>query len=488
LAIANLTGTGTNVSLASVAYLNSAGSFVADSTFTNRILTTPSFTGARITSVQYCPTGSAALVADKAFIALADESNTGTGGLRVISNVSTAPVLSTPTGIALGTSDNVRDLKVECDTGTVVAISRGADGQGGQPQSSGPTIWFSLDGGVAFDKLQNTTPGLPAQTSNVETVALEADPVSGEVKIGLVSGQGDVVAVTFDADAILDDVGLTMDMIADPTLPVGVDATDFASIGNTDVALTEINDSQDAEGFAFGGEKPGDFEFAADENELDDLGQLARSLGRYRTLRGIAGVASVQPDPLLGSGAGALTADVSGSGSAGGGSSAPTINVTAAGSPWANGVSKPMKYNEMLTVSATSSNASQVSIATQNGCTFGGGKITATAGAGSCTVSFTVGSTTVTRTINLAMATPVKPAIAAPKIKKSVTLLASGRVGLKTYKYTYSLKSGSSKYCTLSGTKLTGKKKGSCVVYVTSTGAPGFVAPLAKQTITLAIK
>ncbi|NDA77715.1 MAG: hypothetical protein EBY07_07935, partial [Actinobacteria bacterium] len=134
---------------------------------------------AGVKAVQYCPTGSASKVADTAFISVTGK------GLYKISSVSTSPAHAAA-GTTTGTYS---DVKVDCDTGVIVA--------GGE---SG--LYLSIDGAAKFFELKTTaaqanTPNPPqgGQGQAATAVAVQADATSGDLTVAVASGDGDVKTV-----------------------------------------------------------------------------------------------------------------------------------------------------------------------------------------------------------------------------------------------------------------------------------------------------
>ena len=134
---------------------------------------------AGVKAVQYCPTGSASKVADTAFISVTGK------GLYKISSVSTSPAHAAA-GTTTGTYS---DVKVDCDTGVIVA--------GGE---SG--VYLSIDGAAKFFELKTTaaqanTPNPPqgGQGQAATAVAVQADATSGDLTVAVASGDGDVKTV-----------------------------------------------------------------------------------------------------------------------------------------------------------------------------------------------------------------------------------------------------------------------------------------------------
>ena len=137
-----------------------------------------------VTAMSVCPTGSVSRVADAAFISVSGLGIYKITGLSGSSQTHSGPLVS-------GTFN---DLKVDCDTGLMIAA--GSDG-----------AYFSLNG-TTFTKI-NTTAAAPAPgpgpggSGNAPTaVAVQADATSGEVVIGVASGNGDIKAVETNLTAL----------------------------------------------------------------------------------------------------------------------------------------------------------------------------------------------------------------------------------------------------------------------------------------------
>lgn len=129
-----------------------------------------------VKSVAYCPAGSVSRLADSAFVAVA-----ALGVYKITGVSGSSPTQSGP--VAVGT---YADLKIDCDTGLMVAA--GSDG-----------LYFSVDG-TKFTKVAtaSSTPGNQPQNPQGSTptaVAVQADSTTGEVVMAIASGNGDIKTV-----------------------------------------------------------------------------------------------------------------------------------------------------------------------------------------------------------------------------------------------------------------------------------------------------
>ena len=238
----------------------------------------------RVMSIAYCPTGSAADVADKAFIAVAGK------GMYVISNVS-----GTPSHAASGTtSGTFNDLSVDCDTGILVGAS-----------STGAQI--SLDGST----FKTLTMPQAAQVQNVKTIDVQSDLTSGSVSVVVGTQNSDVVA----AETTLTDLGTTA-----AKLTAG-DAATPATVTIKADAVAKMNDKA-------GGRDTGeitDLEFPAEATDkVSVAGFVGPRIVKFATVRSLA----------VGTGSGAFRARTTAA--TGGTATAPATNQPAANQPAAN--------------------------------------------------------------------------------------------------------------------------------------------------------
>jgi hypothetical protein len=134
---------------------------------------------AGVKAIQYCPTGSASKVADTAFVSVSGK------GLYKISSVSTSPSHAAA-GTTAGTYS---DVKIDCDTGVIVAA--GATG-----------VYLSIDGAEKFFELKTSaaeggasSPPQGGQGQAATAVAVQADATSGDLTVAVASGDGDVKTI-----------------------------------------------------------------------------------------------------------------------------------------------------------------------------------------------------------------------------------------------------------------------------------------------------
>ncbi|MEY4372416.1 MAG: hypothetical protein RL219_1185 [Actinomycetota bacterium] len=121
--------------------------------------------GGRIRSIAYCPAGSAAKLADKAFIAVEGK------GMFVISGIAAG----NPQHASTSTTSTLTDLKADCDTGILMAGTSG----------SGLQVSFDADKFAAV-----RTGGLP---SDPKVVDFQASKDTGEVSVVMGTGGQSVV-------------------------------------------------------------------------------------------------------------------------------------------------------------------------------------------------------------------------------------------------------------------------------------------------------
>jgi len=172
---------------------------------------------AGVKAVQYCPTGSAAKVADTAFISVNGK------GLYKIGAVTTSPKHEA----TATTSGTYSDMKIDCDTG-VIAVA-GADG-----------AYLSIDGGAKFFQLkteaaQANQPNPPQGGGNAPSaVAVQADATTGDVTVAVASGNGDVKSI----ETTFTDLGLKGSEVA-----AGTAASPTAAVAPKSDQINEINNS-----------------------------------------------------------------------------------------------------------------------------------------------------------------------------------------------------------------------------------------------------
>jgi len=191
-----------------------AGITTADATSSFGVSKNSTYSGG-INGLAVCPTGSVSRVADSAFIRLNGLGIYKISGLSGSTQAHSGPLVS-------GTFN---DLKVDCDTGLMVAA--GSDG-----------AYFSLNG-TTFTKINTSAApaGGGGGPSNAPTaVAVQADATSGDVVIGVASGNGDIKAVETNF-TLLGTTGAAMAATgAGPTTPT-------AAVSPATDAINEVNSS-----------------------------------------------------------------------------------------------------------------------------------------------------------------------------------------------------------------------------------------------------
>lgn len=152
-----------------------------------------------IEAIAYCPVGSAARVADKAFIAVSGR------GIYTISDVT-----GTPThGRTAVTSGTFADLKVDCDTGLLGAVRRSVP-----PVAGVDGLHISLDGDTFVRVAMPTGPSLPP-ISAPAAVALRADKNTGALQMAVAGDEGNVIAF----EGSVTDFGVTVAQMQAGTAP-----------------------------------------------------------------------------------------------------------------------------------------------------------------------------------------------------------------------------------------------------------------------------
>ena len=195
-----------------------------------------------------------------------------------------------------------RDLKMDCDTGLVFAIKKDA---GTGTTASTSAALYSLDGATTFAPMGFASAlALKSAIGSAETIAVEADPTTGTVNVVVVASGGSVVSVEMDLEEMM------------PAAATLADLNDELSDGLTAVAddpsaegdVSTVNDPTSADGFYFGGEKPGDIDYPASEDEAPDLVVDGTDSSEFAPAGfGIMSVTSDAPTtPIFGSGGGAL--------------------------------------------------------------------------------------------------------------------------------------------------------------------------------------
>jgi hypothetical protein len=167
-----------------------------------------SFTG-QATALAYCPTGSAASVADVLYAAVKATTDNGTDGKLVrVTGASTA----SPAATTLSATGDFRDVRVQCSEGVVFAATYAQSGQSGLRKSTDGTTFNAVTIG--------SNGQVNASFQQVETFAVNPSSAS------------EVVAVSRSGDVTLSKDGGT--------------------------TWTTQNDTSATAGKSFGSEKPGD--------------------------------------------------------------------------------------------------------------------------------------------------------------------------------------------------------------------------------------
>jgi len=283
----------------------------------------------RIGGVSYCANdatgvlgnslgvGIADAVEDLALLAVSDESSAGgydDGKLLKIKGIyaflddkdDVTPaeiVVSSPAVTTSGyKGGDYRDLKMDCDTGLVFAIKKDA---GTGTTASTSAALYSLDGATTFAPMGFASAlALKSAIGSAETIAVEADPTTGTVNVIVVASGGSVVSVEMDLEEMM------------PAAATLADLNDELSDGLTAVAddpsaegdVSTVNDPTSADGFYFGGEKPGDIDYPASEDEAPDLVVDGTDSSEFAPAGfGIASASDSEgATPIFGSGGGAL--------------------------------------------------------------------------------------------------------------------------------------------------------------------------------------
>ncbi len=283
----------------------------------------------RIGSVSYCANDAAGVegnslgvgiadaVEDLALIAVSDESSAGgydDGKLLKIKGIyaflddkdDVTPaeiVVSSPAVTTSGyKGGDYRDLKMDCDTGLVFAIKKAA---GTGTTASTAAALYSLDGATTFAPMGFASAlALKNAISSAETIAVEADPTTGAVDVVVVASGGSVISVEMDLEEMMPAAKTLADLNDE-----GVDVlTAVADDPSAEGDVSTVNDPNSADGFVFGGEKPGDIDYPASEDEAPDLTVDGTDSSEFAPAGfGIASVsASEDATPIFGSGGGAL--------------------------------------------------------------------------------------------------------------------------------------------------------------------------------------
>jgi len=260
-----------------------------------------------VTSIAYCPLGSAPSVADNAYITVRGDSNVSSAddGLYVIEDVST----ENPAHSAVTADYDMTDIRVDCDTGLIVGVVAAASQSGGgggpppvaDPNSpGGPGVYMSTDGGASFVKML-------LAVSEPDTLDVQADAESGEVTIVVAGGQGDVTSVEMDET----DLGVDLQEMAEAPENAPVETPDTNIEPPVD-GVTELNDAEN--GINTGG--VADIALPPDANDVA-LEEEASNKSSRRAAK--VGALSTSVSVSIGSSSGAFEAQVGASTSSGGG-------------------------------------------------------------------------------------------------------------------------------------------------------------------------
>jgi hypothetical protein len=250
-------------------------------------------------------------VEDLLLIAVSDESSAGgydDGKLIKISGIyggtngGTISV-SSPTSTTSGyKGGDYRDLKMDCDTGLVFAIKKDA---GTGTTASTAAALYSLDGAATFAPMGFASAlALKSAISSAETIAVEADPTTGAVDVVVVASGGSVISVEMDLEEMMPAAKTLADLNDE-----GVDVlTAVADDPSAEGDVSTVNDPNSADGFVFGGEKPGDIDYPASEDEAPDLTVDGTDSSEFAPAGfGIASASDGEDaTPIFGSGGGAL--------------------------------------------------------------------------------------------------------------------------------------------------------------------------------------
>ena len=216
-----------------------------------------SYTDGGVTSITYCPVGSGAAVADKAFITV--KGATG-GGLFVLSGVSTGS--PTHSEIAVSMPKIMSEVRVDCGTGLIVGVAPAT--MGSPPQPGG--VYMSTDA-ATFIEMNVTVPP--------STLDVEADEATGEITMVIAGGNGDVISIEMDEA----DLGIDL-----TDVKAGTEGTPDAAITPPVDAVTELNSSQD--GINTGG--VADIELPPGDDEVDLEEEVAAASVRRRGVKALA--------------------------------------------------------------------------------------------------------------------------------------------------------------------------------------------------------
>ncbi|MDA2944138.1 MAG: hypothetical protein O3C33_00935, partial [Actinomycetota bacterium] len=278
-----------------------------------------------VTSIAYCPVGSAASVADTAFITVSGGDGSDDGVYKIV-DVSGAG--GAPTHSAVTTDPALTELRVDCDTGLMIGVvpgagvgapgptpGGGAPGPtpgGGAPgptpgtpvaaAASDPGVYLSTDG-VSFVRMTLTV-------TNPDTLDIQAEPESGEITMVVAGGNGDVTSVEMNDS----DLGIDLEAMADAPEGDPVDTPESAVQPPAD-GVVPLNSSED--GINTGGVADIELPPSADDVALE--GEVGAASVR-RSVKALADDVPVS----IGSASGAFASSV-GAASAGGTDADPTF-------------------------------------------------------------------------------------------------------------------------------------------------------------------
>jgi len=390
-----------------------------------------------VKAIQYCPTGSVARVADTAFISV------GGKGISKVSAVSTSPLYAA-TGITTGT---YADLKIDCDTGLMVAV--GTDG-----------LYFSVDG-TSFAKVNTSaapTSGAPQppqpqpqpQGGGSTAVAVQADATTGAVTIVVASGDGDIKAI----ETNFTDLGTSSSAVVE-----GTAKTPTAAVQPPTTAISELNS-------ASSGKKTGsvqDLEFPTASG--DKVGTASVRIYGVRKM-------AISAKMMAGTGGGAFRGSVTPS--AGGGSGTTAVKKTPSVVKGKASMLSTLAKNAGLKVAAGAKVTGTVSAASKLICKVSGTKLLGIA-PGKCSVTVKVTSkgakaTSMKLTLNITGTPSVKRGAA-------ITLVnAAGAAGLTVgagSKISVVVATASKAKCKVRGTKIVGLKASTCATTISVTASDG---------------
>jgi hypothetical protein len=247
-----------------------------------------SYTNGGVTSITYCPVGSAADVADKAFITVKGTTSTATSnGLYVLTGVSGGS--PTHSEIAAVATLGLADLKIDCASGLIVGVVPGS--QGNPPTPGG--VYLSTDA-ATFVQVSLTVRPTAAD--------IVADEATGEVTMVVAGGNGDVTSVEMTED----NLGIDLTEVK-----AGTEPTPGQPIQPPADGVTPINDS--ANGINTGG--VAEIELPPSEDDAELAGSVGAASVRRRAVRALAGDTPIS----VGSASGAFSASVGAAASGGGG-------------------------------------------------------------------------------------------------------------------------------------------------------------------------